>query len=257
MPILTLTSDHGQGSFHIPAAKAYILKENKDCQIIDIAHNISPFNIEEAAFILRNCFRDFPAGSIHLISVQASKEYNEEYILVDYADQYFLAKNNGLISLITDGEANNIYRFFPEKNQYRLFPLKSILAKKALELMQGKKAEQIAEKTESMHITSTLKPLLEPEIIRGSVLHIDHYGNAISNISKSHIEHYRNFSSILISFDRRNNLDTISLYYDDVEEGEKLCLFGSTGLLEIAINKGNAAKLFAIEKGNTILIEFK
>ena len=108
-----------------------------------------------------------------------------------------------------------------------------------------------------MKSITSLSPLLEKEVIRGTIIYIDNYGNAITNISKSHIERYEDLGKPSIFFSRRHTIDKISELYSDVKEGELVCLFGQTGLLEIAINRGSAQKLMDLRVKSKVLVEFE
>lgn len=256
MAIITLTTDLGDKDFYLPAVKGYILGKVPTCKIVDITHHVTPFNIAEAAFILRNCYEEFPTRTIHIINVEAQHEDNEDYLLVQHKGQYFLAKNNGVISLITDGKAGKAILLNQKSKADQLFPLRELLARAAVRLALNGNEYDLGSAVKDHKIITNLSPILEKDVIRGTILYIDNYGNAITNIGMTHLERYKPFQSVLISFSRRNVIEKISEVYSDVEEGEALCLFGVTGLLEIAINKSNASQLLGLQVKNKILIEF-
>jgi S-adenosyl-L-methionine hydrolase (adenosine-forming) len=256
MTIITLTTDLGLKDFYLAAVKGYILRHLPNATIVDISHNITPFNIAEASFVVRNSYHDFPANTIHLVSVETDNEKNQDFLLVQYKSQYIIAKDNGIIPLIIDNTPDKIIRLNRKSNEDLLFPLRNIMARAACRLAISRNEYDLGLASKDIITISTLNPILERDIIRGTVLHIDNYGNAITNIRKSHLERYDPDKKTIISFGRRISLTKISDVYSDVPDGEALALFGTSGLLEIAINKGSAAQLLGLQLKNVILIEF-
>jgi len=253
MAILTLTSDMGTKDHFVAVVKGFIYSQLKDVQIVDISHQISPFSIAEAAFILRNSYFYFPEKSIHLINVDANNSLNDSFIAVKFHNHYFLGSNNGVISLVTDQQADEMYEIEIEKKTDTLFPLKNIIAPAACRLASKFNMSAVGKKLSQINMVSSLNPTLEPDTIRGMVIYVDNYGNAITNISKKLIDKY-NFTKIKIEFSRNEMVDTISETYSDVFAGDALCLFGTSGLLEIAINKASASKLFGLQLNSKVLV---
>jgi len=256
MPIITLTTDFGNKDFFVPALKGYILSHVPSVHLIDITHEVNPFNPIEASFVLRNSYMDFPPGTIHLISIESNQHFNDDYILVEFQGQYFIAHNNGIISLITEGKADKIIRLTKAENKTILFPAKEVMAPAACLLANNTDPLKLGELMEKMDTISSLNPILEQDMIRGTVIYIDNYGNVISNINRSHIDRYDKSKKAIVQFSGKLTVDKFYEYYNDVPEGEVLCLFGVTGLLEIAVNKGNASTLFGLNVSSRVLIEF-
>jgi S-adenosylmethionine hydrolase len=256
MAIITLTSDMGQRDPHLGSVKGFILSQLPNIQIIDITHQVSPFNIAEAAFIVRNCYLDFPPKTIHVIGVDSHSDENKDILLVSYKNQYIIARDNGIISLIIEGQPEKIIKLHKKTNTETVFPLKDIMAKAACSLSKNTNEYDLGSYVKDFNSITTLNPILENEIIRGTVIYIDNYGNAITNIRKSHLERYRTDSALNIHFSKRLVLTKISENYSDVPDGEAVCLFGSSGLFEVAINKGNASQLLGLQLKSMVLIEF-
>ncbi|MEA3495183.1 MAG: SAM-dependent chlorinase/fluorinase [Bacteroidota bacterium] len=256
MTIITLTTDIGIKDFYLPAVKGFIYSQIPDAQIIDISHVISPFNVSEASFILRNCYLDFPPGSIHLISVDSDTTKNEDYIIVKNKGQYIIGKNNGIISLITDEKSDEVIKINNLLESDFLFPLKNILAKTACKIAKKTALKKLGS-TSDFKLLSTLSPIIEKNIIRGTIIYIDNFGNAITNVSKSHFERFDKNLKPKVLISNKFTMDKISKLYSDVSEGQILAIFGSSGLLEIAMNKGNASKLVGLTIQNKFFIDFK
>ena len=102
MPIITLTSDWGTKDHYLASVKGVILKQIPEARIVDISHNISPHNLTEAAFIIRNCYHDFPEGTIHIIGVSTIESEHTPHTIICTEGQYFIGADNGIFSLIFD-----------------------------------------------------------------------------------------------------------------------------------------------------------
>ncbi len=273
MSIITLTSDMGLQDHYVGALKGFILKQCPNAVLIDISHHVQPFNILQASFFVQNCINDFPEGTIHLIAVNSEPVINfgrpedgKFPSIMKYKGQYFVSTDNGIFSLLLkDAVPEKIYRIdgavsSPDALRY---PAKNILAKAAAQLANGISLDEIGEKVEHYNKAFAVNAVIEENLIKGTVIHIDHYGNAITNITEELFRRIGNDEPFTIFFRRKEYfIDEISLTYSDVPEGEKLALFNSAGHLEIAINKGvsgnggGANSLFGLHVNDIIRIEF-
>jgi S-adenosyl-L-methionine hydrolase (adenosine-forming) len=256
MAIITLTTDMGFKDPHLGSVKGFILSQTPNIQIIDITHSITPFNIAEAAYILRNCYLDFPPKTIHIIAVDSDSDENKDILLIHYKNQYIIARDNGIISLIIEGPPDKIIKLHKKTSGETIFPLRDVMAKAACSLSKNLNEYDLGNHVKDYCSITTLNPILENEMIRGTVIYIDNYGNAITNIRKSHLERFGPDKPVNIHFSRKHMLDKISENYSDAPVGEAVCLFGSSGLFEVAINKGNAAQLLGLQLKTIVLIEF-
>jgi S-adenosyl-L-methionine hydrolase (adenosine-forming) len=248
MPLLTLTSDIGQQDYLVAAIKAQLLKINPEFTLLDISHNISPFNYPQAAYICRSAFKNFPAFSYHLILVNLFEKKPEQLLLAFHQDQYFLCADNGLLSMILEGKPELIISIPLEKmaNKNTTYCV-SIMGKVVDQLVQGESIKNIGNEDASYTEKNHLRPLLDNNWIEGQIIFIDNFENVIVNITHDQFEEQRKGRSFRIVFKRDEVIDRISETYADVAQGEKLAMFNSAGYLEIAINKGNAAGLFGLK----------
>jgi len=241
---------------HLGSVKGFIMSQIPNIQIVDITHQITPFNIAEAAYVVRNCYPDFPPKTIHIIGVDSDSDENKDILLISYKSQYFIARDNGIISLIIEGQPDKIIRLHKKTTAESIFPLKDVMAKAACTLTKNVNEYDLGNHIKDFRSVTTLNPILENEMIRGTVIYIDNYGNAITNIRKSHLERFGPARPINIHFSKKHVLTQISENYSDVPAGEAVCLFGSSGLFEVAINKGNASQLLGLQLRTIVLIEF-
>lgn len=255
MTIITLTTDLGLRDFYVPSVKGMIYQEIADATVVDITHQIKPFDIAEAAFILGNTFTDFPQGTIHLVSVESDQDTQGTFLLASIEGQYILAKDNGLLSLITEQPPNELIKFQAADQHHLKFPLKHMLAQKAVEIAKGSPLDALGTPDGDIVMRTHLRPILLENVVRGTVIYVDNFGNVITNISQNDLDRYPNATQVKINYSRNEYIKRIYNHYEDVPEGEKVCLFGTKGYLEIAINKGNASQLLGLNTGHTIILE--
>ena len=248
MPLITLTSDIGSQDFLVGAIKGQLLSINSNLNIVDISHDLSPFNYPQAAYVCRNAIKNFPDGTFHLVLVNLFDQKPEHLLLVNYNNQYIGCADNGLITMILEEVPQNIVALSLNKSaQKNTLYCASVFAKAFDQILAGEKFETIGDPNISIEVKNPLRALLGNNWIEGQIIFIDNFENVIINITKEEFEEQRRGRSFKIVFKRDEIIDKISDTYADVTESEKLALFNSAGYLEIAINKGNAAGLFGLQ----------
>ncbi len=257
MPIITLTSDLGERDHYVAALKGVLLSALPTLQIVDVSHQIAPFDIAHAAFVLKNAYRHFPKGTVHMVSVESSDNQKSKILLIKNGEHFFIGFDNGLFSLIFEETVEAIYRIEDSENRKSTFPFRDQMAPIAISLLNGSNPENLGTRIDAYKQKQQIQPILDSNTLRGSILYFDHYGNAMSNISKRLFEEAIGNGRFSISFKRNETVQKISQTYSDVPEGEKLCLFNADGFLELAINKGEARRLFGLKIGDIIEIEFQ
>src|SRR6476659_4964141 len=244
MAIITLTTDLGYKDFYQAALKGSILNTLPNVNIIDITHEIQAFNISRAAFILKNSFIYFPKGTVHLIGIDTVYIANNKYLALKYIDHFFVGSDNGIFSLIFDEAPQEIVEIdIMQDLKFLHFPLADIFVKAACHLANGGKLNQIGIPTEEIEERMNLHPVIDKNQIKGSVIFIDSFENVITNVTKDLFTRVQDGRKFTLSFKRNETINQLSWHYDEVPDGEKLCLFGISDHLEIAINKGKASGL--------------
>lgn len=273
MDIITLTTDMGISDYYVAALKAKIIHTNPDVNIIDISHHISPFKIEQAAYVLINCINDFPEGTVHIIGVDAEPLINfrnpEESLyptIIRYKKQYFIGVDNGFFSLLTANKTpEEIWRLDDVLSHPGLmnFPTKNIFVPAACKIINKEPLKSFSTPVKTIRKALSRSPVIDGNILRGAVHYIDHYGNIITNISKADFEKVGKNVPFVIYFRKKEYyIDKISTGYNEVPHGEKVAIFNDGGLLEIAINKGttgnggSASTLLGLHLGDIVRIEF-
>lgn len=259
MHIITLTSDWNNDDYYVASLKGKLLTQCPDALIVDLSHKVEPFKSAEAAFLVRNSFRNFPEGSIHIIAVNSEPENGKLLLAASIAGHYFICADNGILGMLGESEPDQIVSIAQNTNmQDSSFTSISVFADVACRLAGGIPLEKLGDRLDEFEIPAPLKPTLGENNLIGSVIYIDTYQNAITNISREFFERTGKGRSYTIYVQSKHNvLHKICKKYNEVTDGELLALFNSLGLLEIAIRNGNAAGLLKLTCDSTIRVDFK
>lgn len=257
MPIITLTSDLGPKDYYVPALKAQLLGQIAETHVVDISHTIKPFHFLEAAYLLTNCFREFPTGTIHLIGVEGDFSRKPEFIIAELEGHIFITKNTGILSLISSENPSWVYSYNISDAKDLKSPLIKILGRMAIEYANGKPAESFGAKLDNLPARLLIEPQITPSTLTGAVVFVNYHKNVITNIHRKHFEAFSQYESCRINYSRGDYFSKIFNSYYDVPEGEVACFFAANGFLEIGIHGGNASELLTLYEGKNIFIEFE
>jgi len=253
--ILTLTTDWNQHDYYNGVLKGKLVTVCPQLTVVEITNQIPIFNVNHAAFVLRHSYSHFPKGTIHLVLVNSENCKSQRMIAFNHDDHYFILPDNGLIGLMLKEPPQNVFAF-PFSSQGSFTSLESsILAIDCI--YKGNEMTSIAELVSNFDQRIPLRATIENSAITGNIIYIDSYMNAITNVSKSlfdRIGQGRRFEIFVQS--QHNRVDRIAKTYNEVDSGELVALFNSTGLLEIAINNGHAAQLLNLSNSSSIRIKF-
>lgn len=255
MAIITFTSDFGLSDHYVAAVKAQMLSVNPSLNIVDITHTISSCNIPEAYFVLNACFRDFPKGTVHLVAVDSVGKKNSRFIAIQLEEHLFVGNDNGLFSLLSHKDPRMIAEINVADPRYMRFPAKFILAKAAALLASGSGLQDIGKFTNEMERKMNRSPRATKQQISGHVIHIDSYGNLITNIEEQAFNILQKNAPYTVVFGREKH-NILNRTLNEVEGGECFVMFNSLGLLEIGINKGNACQLLGMNYDSPVHIYF-
>jgi S-adenosylmethionine hydrolase len=275
MSIITLITDFGYKDQFVAQMKGEIYSNNPESQVVDISHNISPFNIMEAAYILENSYKSFPENTIHIIDVDSEKNKEKKHIIVKLDNHYFITSDNGIMSIMSQNI--NYQEIYEISILNELKPMQSSLktfSKVACHLSMGGKPEIVGKKINNLKNVKNLKPFVNSEKtqIISSVIYIDHFGNVITNIKKSFFEEIGKGRKFEISA-RNYKFNKIYSSYSDIinfnisedqrsDEGKALIIFNSNNYLQISIyrsnpeNVGTAATLLGLKIYDSVSVIF-
>lgn len=254
--IITLTTDFGTRDFYAASLKGALWSECPNVNIVEVTHHVSPFNIHEAAFILRNTYQRYPQGTIHIVSVSDNNDADCRYLALKHRDQYFLGSDNGLFSLVFDEEPELAYEpnLFREDNSGKTYD--ELMAAMSGYICNGGEFAEIGRPVYEIRRMTNLEPVTQENLVRGTIIYVDRFENVITNVRRELFDRMREGKRFVVQFKRNERVTEISNRYYDVPEGEKLCIFNEAGYLEIAINKGKAASLLGLKVGDYLQIEF-
>jgi len=276
MAIITLTTDFGHKDHFVGAIKGAIYRELEEATIVDISHNISPFNIPECAYILKNSYQTFPKGTIHIVGVDAEPTPENQHIVVFADGHYFVSANNGVICLITAAvKPEKIMEINIPNPIQGSFPVLDVFIQVGCHIARGGTLEVVGKPFDGLKELKEFAPRVSNDgnTITGSVIYIDNYGNVVTNIEKNLFEAYRNGRSFEINA-RSKKLREIHHTYSDIINfdleksqrkgpGDLLALFNSSEYIELAIYKSNlntvggASTLLGLDYRDTIIVNFK
>lgn len=256
MPIITITSDWGLKDHYLGAVKGAIASRLPNATVVDITHLIPSFNTEQAAFVIKNAYSNFPKGTVHIIAINTEESEKYPHTVIEYDGHYFIGTDNGIFSMVVDGAPDKIAEInVTQDSDYFTFSTRDRFVKVAVHLATGGRIEDIGNMRSRITEKILLKPVIDPDVIKGHVMYIDSYENLITNITESVFNEHRKGRKFHIRF-RSYSIKKISRSYQDVPPGEILALFDSNRNLEIAMNQGNAAGLLGLSFKDMIRIEF-
>ncbi len=259
VPVITLTTDWGMLDHYAGAVKGAILTKLPAARIVDITHQIPPFDLKKASFILRNSYPFFPEGSIHIVGVSTEESETNPHVAIQYNGHYFIGADNGVFTLMFDGHPEKIVELtIAQDTGYFIFSTRDRFAKAAVHLANGGNIDELGDIRSELKALITLRPQINGSNIGGRVIYIDNYENVFLNITAgefTEVGKNRRFSLIIKG--KSHPVNGVRDAYSEVPEGEIAVLFSTTGFVEIAINKGNAASLLGIKNDDVILVEFR
>ena len=273
MSIITLTTDYGLKDHFVGALKGKILSQLQEAVLVDITHHVDPFNISEASYLIYSAYSSFPKGTVHLIGVDIELKENNQHIVVQWNDHYFITADNGIVSLLTAKikpqklVAITIHdRLLPEATDM------DVLVTVAVHIAKGGSLNVIGKEISTLKEITELQPVVASDAnsIKGYVVYIDHFGNAITNISKKlfletakgrpYEVHFKN-KKVKSIFAKYSDIETIENQSLSNIMGKSLAIFNEAGFLEIGIYKsnpkiGSASSLLGLEYRDFVMINF-
>ncbi len=259
--LLTLTTDFGTRDAYVAALKGTILAIHPAACLVDISHQITPHDVMETAFVLRQAVPYFPPGTVHLVVVDPGVGTRRRPVALRHGGHVFVGPDNGLFALLLDDAAPDELVVLDRPAFWRTtqisgtFHGRDLFAPVAAHLAAGCTLDQVGTPAEALRPLHWALPIDDAQGIRGWIVHVDHFGNCITNITRAQFERRRD-GRPLKCFVGNAILSQVHPTYGAAETGEPLLLFGSSDFLEIAVNTGNASNLLDIRKGTPVNVVF-
>ncbi len=258
--IITFLTDFGTRDAYVAAMKGVALSVNPAAMLVDVSHDIPPQDIMQAAFVLRDCASWFPPGTVHLCVVDPGVGSERAAIAVRSGGHYFVGPDNGLFSLVLGTEPDEAVILdnpdaWQRPDASTTFHGRDVFAPVAGHLASGRPLAELGSPLDRLTPLHWALPIHDDQGIRGWVVHVDRFGNCITNITGDEfvegrsLRRFKCYAGTVI-------LDRLKTAYADVEGGDPLLLFNSSGLLEIAVSRGNAAELYGLRTGSPINVVF-
>ncbi len=258
MAIITITSDLGSNSHYPAILKGVLLSEVPKAIIVDVTHDISSFDIVEAAYIVKCMYPSFPKGTIHIIAIDPDVQDHEHAFVLEHQGHIFVGPDNGVLRLICeDGKDKGILIDNQEliRSQHSSsFRAASTFAPIAAYLANGGDKHRLGDEHE-MRDLRWGEPSMSGNCLRGKIIYIDKFGNAITNIRRKDFMELKSGRRFEI-YIRNVRLKRIVNTYADVSKADALAIFGEGSHLEIAMREASAAELLGLKVNDMITIEF-
>jgi S-adenosylmethionine hydrolase len=238
--------------------KGVILSINPKANIVDITHDIPPQDIETAAFNLFCSYQTFPPGTIHVAVVDPGVGSDRKAIAIECAQQFLVGPDNGLFSWICDCE--NEWRavqltnpkFFHQPVS-STFHGRDIFAPIAAELSKGLAISELGEPVSDIVRLKPLEPKwIDDRTIEGRVIHIDRFGNCITNLRPAHLSANGDASWKLTI--KGHEISSFLEFFAEGQEADIFSIVGSAGFLEIAARNRSAAQILNLQRGQSLLL---
>ncbi len=276
MPIVTLMTDFGNKDYAVAAVKGAIHCTLDNPKIVDISHQISPYNPTEAAYVLKNAYKNFPKGSIHIIGVESEKTSENQHLAMFFDGHYFIGADNGIFAMIKgDLKSEKIVAIDIHDKMPRTYPVLEVFVWVAAHISNKGTLEVVGKSVDHIKEIKELRPVInqQRDQIIGAVIYVDNYGNVVTNVTRklfNEVGKSRAFTIYARNVKFRNVFETYSDAIDFSvpkdkrdEDGKKIALFNDADHLELAIYKsntqtvGSAQSLFGLEYRESITIKFE
>jgi len=260
-PIISLLSDFGSRDPYVAEMKAVILSICQDANVVDISHEIEKFNIRMGAFILAQAAPYFPKGTIHIAVVDPGVGTSRRPIIVETERSLYVGPDNGLLILAAQKEGiQQVYEItnsrYMLKKVSRTFHGRDIFSPAAAYLANGVNPSEFGPPVKDPVKPSFSAPKIRGDAIFGEVIHVDGFGNLITNISEENLSELGISEGENLRVQLGDNQMDLKLCssYDDVARGALLSLIGGTCFFEISVNQGNASKTLDVEPGTPVIL---
>jgi S-adenosyl-L-methionine hydrolase (adenosine-forming) len=260
--IITLLTDFGAQDYFVGAMKGVILSLNPDATIVDITHEIPPQDIQAAAFNLLACYKDFPAGTIHLAVVDPGVGSDRRAIMIECGGQFFVGPDNGLFSWICEREGNFSAWAITNEEFFRnpvssTFHGRDVFAPAAAALSKGVAPAEFGPSLEKINMLAPLLPRPTTDAIKGFIIHLDRFGNCITNFTSEHINEERIAAGAKLIGNQKEITSMRKFFADQsAPKAELFMLAGSAGFVEIAAQNASAAAILLAKRGDLVLLVY-
>ena len=258
--IITLTTDYGTNDHLVGTLKGVILKINSDATIVDITHNVTPFDLLDGALAIGSAYAYFPPKTVHVVVVDPGVGTERRPLLVSAGNQYFVAPDNGVLSVVYERETENLTVRHANAEHYYLQPVsktfhgRDIFAPVAAWLTKNWQGSSFGDEIQDYKRFALPRPKEAEGVVKGVILRTDSFGNLITNLRQEDLpEGVAGGGAINIQV----GTQAVSKFVETFAQGngaEPFAYLGSSGFVEIGVNKGNAARTLGLNRGTAVVL---
>jgi len=259
-PIITLTTDYGTDDHLVGVLKGVILKINPDAQIVDITHGVASFDVLDGAMAIASAYSYFPPRTIHVVVVDPGVGTERRPLLVSGQNQYFIAPDNGVLSAVYEKEQNFVVRHLTAEHYFlqpvsKTFHGRDIFAAVAGWLSKNWQPASMGEEITDFKRFALPRPKEADGLLKGVVLKVDSFGNLITNFRSEDLPEGALEKGEIKLQVGSHAVSKLVPTFANGNAGEAIAYVGSSGLVEIGVNKGSASKTLGIGRGTAVLLD--
>jgi len=262
-PIITLTTDYGTSDHLVAAMKGVILGINPEAEIVDITHSVAPYDVLDAALTVNQASRYFPNRTIHIVVVDPGVGTERRPLLVSAGPQFYIAPDNGVLSLVYEREREALTVRHITADHYFLRPLsntfhgRDIFAPVGAALSKTLQTASFGDPIEDFMRLTLPKPKVNGNTVKGVVLRVDAFGNLVTNLTQDDVPSLSSENGKVRVLVGNKEIGKVVRTFAEGAQGEPVALIGSSGFVEFAVNKGDAAKALNANRGAEVTVELK
>lgn len=250
--IITLLTDFGTTDPYVSAMKGVALSLNPEVQLVDITQEITPHDVAEAGYVLTMVHRYYPPGTVHVVVVDPGVGSERRILAAEIEGRVLMAPDNGLLTMALATSPPERLVSVMNRGYFRhpvsmTFHGRDIFAPVAAHLTLGVDLGEMGPQVEDYQRLEAASATVSPAAIDGQVIHVDRFGNLVTNITRQDIAQFHGDRTTALRVHvAAEEISGVSRTYAEVGLGELLAVIGSTGLLEISTNRGSAADVLGV-----------
>ncbi len=260
-PIVTLTTDWGPQGFFAGMVKGALTSMIEGVQVVDIAHDVDPFNVMSATFVVKHGCMGFPPGTVHIIDVASNHTPEHPFLVVKAREQYFICCDNGLPSMAFGNEIEDICAIPVQENAVYNFAAYTLFTPVAARLIAGTPLHDIGPKHTALLMRNLVGFHAQGDQYRIFIHYVDHYGNAYLGMSYREFEELRQGRPFVLTVRDQEISELMASYYQQHAQNDprrKLRLtISATGMLELAVKESSFTQLIGLKVNDSVLLRFK
>ena len=259
-PIITLTTDYGTNDHLVGVLKGVILKINPEVTLVDITHGVTPFDLLDGALAIASAYPHFPPRTIHVVVVDPGVGTERRPLLVSGQNQYFVAPDNGVLSGVFEKEANFMVRNLTSEHYFlhpvsKTFHGRDVFAPVAAWLSKNWQPGSMGEEISDFKRLALPRPKEADGLLKGVVLKVDSFGNLVTNFRAEDLAADAVEKGEVKLQVANQAVTRLVPTFANGGAGEPVAYVGSSGYVEIAVNRGNASKTLGTGRGTPVVLD--